>query len=100
MCARFLGLTRPRYDGQLADFTGLEPTTARSVHAPNGDHEERFEVYRAVSVYTAFRVQAAVRHGAPRRDAPELFRGFLREATRGHPSSAYAVSLAHKRRLE
>ena len=97
--ARFLGLTRPQRDKQLEDFIGLGLTTARSVHAPNGEHEDQFESFRAIAVYTAFRIQAAVRHGAPRTDAPELFRGFLREATRGHPASARAVALAHKRRL-
>ena len=95
--ARFLGLTRPRLENRLEDFIGVGQTTARSVHAPDGAHEERFEICRAIAVYTAFRVQAAVRYGAPSTDAPELFRGFLREATRGHSTSARAVALTLKR---
>ena len=85
---------------QLDDFIGMGITTARSIYAPAGDHEDRFDSCRAVAVYATFRVQAAVRHGAPIGDAKDLFRGFIREATRVHPASSRAVALAHKRQRE
>ena len=87
LCKRWLGLDRPTMADCLAYFTGI---------AMEGDDWSKAAI-RAISVYALYRTHNAQRHSAARLCAEQLFRGFLREAVRGHPKAMSLLTAAFKR---
>ena len=82
----------------LAIFVGLIAASS-SWASPRMDKNETAAL-RAIAVYALYRVHGSVRHGANRADAPDIFRGFIRQATERHAKSCSLVSLAFKRPRE
>ena len=87
LCKRWLGLERPSAEECLSTFIGL--TT------PGNNYSTA--ALRAISVFSLYRTHNALRHGPIQQYAEHLFRGFLREAVRGHPKAMSLLTAAFKR---
>ena len=81
-CRRRAGLETPAGRGKLACFLNLSPSGGV---AGGERRDDQCVLLRALTVYAAYRTQAAVRTGALlRRNAPGALLSFLREGARGH----------------
>ena len=87
LCERFLQLPRPLPNKCLEEFVGI-----------NSDKDPAKVALRAIGVYALYRCHNAVRHNTLfRRDVADGFRGFIREAVRGHGPASSILSCAGKR---
>jgi hypothetical protein len=87
LCERFLQLSRPLPNNCLEEFVGI-----------NSDKHPAKVALRAIGVYALYRCHNAVRHNTLfRRDVADGFRGFIREAVRGHGPASSILSCAGKR---
>ena len=82
----------------MEDFVGIGGTTARALPTGCTLSGQDLEVLRAIAVYAAYRSFNHVRHSTEQAEAfADVFRGFVREATRGHASSAAVVAAIWRR---
>ena len=95
LASNFLGLARPTDDYLMDDFIGL--VTASTSCANSSMCKDEVAALRAIAIYALYRVHGAVRHGADHADTPELFRGYIRQATEHHSKSCSLVCRAFKR---
>ena len=95
LSSRLLGLAGPAAEYLTNEFVGVFAASTLWAN-PSLDNDE-VAALRAIVVYALYWVHGAVRRGADRADASELFRGYLRQATELHPKSRALVSRAFKR---
>ena len=98
LCKKHLGLSRPPPEACLGDFLGVLPCpSSLPPHLRTGSAVASAAALRALGVYALYKVQNGTRHGLPRGDGPEAFRGFLRGAVLGHPPSQSLLRSVFKR---
>ena len=100
LCKMALGLERPPATHCLGDFAGVLPyVLSLPEHAREGGNAKAtVAALRAIGVYALYRTHNALRHGMRGADGTNTFRGFVREAVRGHDQAKRLVSVAFKRR--
>ena len=98
LCKKALGLGRPPASHCLEDFLGVQPyVLSLPEHARGRDAEATVAALRAIGVYALYRTHNGLRHGMRAVDSTDAFRGFIREAVRGHDKAKLLVSVAFKR---
>ena len=95
---RLLGLGSPAAGHRLEDFLGIGPSTALPHAGASTLSAPDVEVLRAIGIYAAYRAHLAVRHGLHTvGEFAEAYRGYVRDATRGHHHSAALVASTWRR---
>eukprot|EP00959_Pyramimonas_sp_CCMP1952_P036496 763914-Pyramimonas_sp.AAC.1 len=95
-CRKHAGLETPAgRDSKLGCFLNFLPSQGVAGVERSA---EQCTLLRALTVYAAYRAQAAVRTGSLlRRNAPEALVSFLRESARGHAQMDGLLRLARRR---